>query len=84
MPSKRCICSTTMCKNCRNVLAVLLGRICRSCFLANVLQSSVSGNLELNITDDELKKIFGRYGKVEDVDIKRPPPNSGETYFHIF
>ena len=52
--------------------------------IANVLQSSVSGNLELNITDDELKKIFGRYGKVEDVDIKRPPPNSGETYFHIF
>ena len=33
-----------------------------------------AGNLELNITEQELKKIFGRYGKLIDVDVKRPPP----------
>jgi RNA-binding protein 15 len=38
----------------------------------------VPGNLELNITEEELRKIFGRYGNVEDIDIKRPPPNSGK------
>ena len=32
----------------------------------------------MNITDDELKKIFGRYGQIEDIDVKRPPPNSGK------
>ena len=33
-----------------------------------------TGNLELNITDEEIKRIFGRYGNLLDIDIKRPPP----------
>jgi len=38
------------------------------------------GNLELNITDDEMKRIFGRYGELVDIDIKRPPPNTGNAF----
>ena len=36
------------------------------------------GNLELNITDEEIQRIFGRYGKLVDIDIKRPPPGTGQ------
>jgi RNA-binding protein 15 len=39
-----------------------------------------AGNLELNITEDELRKIFGRYGKLSDVDVKRPPPGTGDEF----
>ena len=35
------------------------------------------GNLELNITLEEMKRIFGKYGDLVDIDIKRPPPNTG-------
>ena len=35
-----------------------------------------TGNLELNITDEEIKRIFGRYGNLLDIDIKRPPPGN--------
>jgi len=38
------------------------------------------GNLELNITDEEMKRIFGRYGELKDIDIKRPPPNTGNAF----
>lgn len=38
-----------------------------------------AGNLEINISDDELKRIFGKYGIVEDIDIKRPPPGTGNV-----
>lgn len=41
------------------------------------------GNLELNITDDEMRRIFGRYGKLVDIDIKRPPPGTGNAYAFI-
>ncbi|CAG0916933.1 unnamed protein product [Notodromas monacha] len=39
-----------------------------------------AGNLDVSISDDEVRRIFGRYGKLEDVDIKRPPPDTGNAY----
>ncbi|ODM93219.1 putative RNA-binding protein 15B [Orchesella cincta] len=42
-----------------------------------------AGNLEVNITDEELRRIFGRYGTVEDIDIKRPPPGTGNAYAFV-
>lgn len=42
-----------------------------------------TGNLELNITDEEMRRIFGRYGKLVDIDIKRPPPGTGNAYAFI-
>ncbi|KAJ1524267.1 hypothetical protein ONE63_010780 [Megalurothrips usitatus] len=42
-----------------------------------------AGNLEINISDDELRRIFGRYGAVEDIDIKRPPPGTGNAYAFV-
>ncbi|XP_021964786.1 RNA-binding protein spenito isoform X2 [Folsomia candida] len=42
-----------------------------------------AGNLEVNITDEELRRIFGRYGIVEDIDIKRPPPGTGNAYAFV-
>ena len=38
------------------------------------------GNLELNITLEEMKRIFGKYGELVDIDIKRPPPNTGNAF----
>jgi RNA recognition motif-containing protein len=37
----------------------------------------------VSIADDEVRRIFGRYGTLEDVDIKRPPPDSGNAYAFI-
>ncbi len=45
--------------------------------------SLLIGNLELNITDEEMKRIFGRYGELVDIDIKRPPPGTGNAYAFI-
>lgn len=42
-----------------------------------------AGNLEINITEEELRKIFGRYGMVEDIDIKRPPPGTGNAFAFV-
>lgn len=42
-----------------------------------------AGNLEINITEEELRRIFGHYGVVEDVDIKRPPPGTGNAYAFV-
>ncbi|XP_046388440.1 RNA-binding protein spenito [Ischnura elegans] len=42
-----------------------------------------AGNLEINISDEELRRIFGRYGIVEDIDIKRPPPGTGNAYAFV-
>jgi len=39
-----------------------------------------AGNLELNITDEEMKEIFGKYGRLVDIDIKRPPPGTGNAF----
>ena len=39
-----------------------------------------AGNLELNITDEEMKRIFGKYGRLVDIDIKRPPPGTGNAF----
>lgn len=41
------------------------------------------GNLEVTITEPELRRIFERYGVVEDVDVKRPPPGQGNAYAFI-
>jgi len=38
------------------------------------------GNLELNITLEEMKRIFGKFGDLVDIDIKRPPPNTGNAF----
>lgn len=42
-----------------------------------------AGNLEINISDEELKRIFGKYGIVEDIDIKRPPPGTGNAFAFV-
>lgn len=42
-----------------------------------------AGNLEINISDDEVKRIFGKYGIVEDIDIKRPPPGTGNAFAFV-
>merc|ERR1711953_834717 len=42
-----------------------------------------TGNLELNITEEEIRRIFGRYGHLLDIDIKRPPPGTGNAYAFI-
>lgn len=42
-----------------------------------------AGNMELNITEEEIRRIFGRYGSVEDVDIKRPPPGTGNAFAFV-
>lgn len=41
------------------------------------------GNLEVTITEPDLRRIFERYGVVEDVDVKRPPPGQGNAYAFI-
>jgi hypothetical protein len=30
-----------------------------------------------------MKRIFGRYGELVDIDIKRPPPGTGNAYAFI-
>lgn len=42
-----------------------------------------AGNLEINISEEELRRIFGRYGFVEDIDIKRPLPGTGNAYAFV-
>ncbi|XP_017773518.1 PREDICTED: putative RNA-binding protein 15B [Nicrophorus vespilloides] len=42
-----------------------------------------AGNLEINITEEELRRIFGRFGSVEDIDIKRPPPGTGNAFAFV-
>ncbi|XP_043223218.1 RNA-binding protein spenito-like [Amphibalanus amphitrite] len=42
-----------------------------------------AGNMELNITEEELRRIFNRYGNVEDIDIKRPPPGTGNAFAFV-
>ena len=42
-----------------------------------------AGNLELSISEEELRRIFSRYGVVEDVDIKRPMPGTGNAYAFV-
>jgi len=42
-----------------------------------------AGNLEISISDEELRRIFGRYGVVEDIDVKRPLPGTGNAYAFV-
>ncbi|RWS07075.1 putative RNA-binding protein 15-like protein [Dinothrombium tinctorium] len=41
------------------------------------------GNLEVAISEADLRRIFERYGVVEDIDVKRPPPGQGNAYAFI-
>ena len=41
------------------------------------------GNLEPNVTTQELRRIFEPYGYVEDVEIKRPTHSHGSTYAFV-
>lgn len=36
------------------------------------------GNLYANVTDDEVRELFGRYGRVADIDIHRKPFANGK------
>ncbi|XP_026763399.2 RNA-binding protein spenito-like [Galleria mellonella] len=42
-----------------------------------------AGNLEIYISDEELRSIFSRYGIVEDIDIKRPPLGTGNAFAFV-
>lgn len=42
-----------------------------------------AGNLEINISEEELRRIFGKYGILEDIDIKRPAPGTGNAYAFV-
>lgn len=42
-----------------------------------------AGNLEISISDEELRRIFSRYGIVEDIDVKRPLPGTGNAYAFV-
>lgn len=42
-----------------------------------------AGNLEINISEEELRRIFGKYGVCEDIDIKRPPPGTGNAFAFV-
>ena len=41
------------------------------------------GNLEPSISAQELRRIFERYGVIEDVDVKRPAHPGGNTYAFV-
>uniref|UniRef100_A0A0B6ZHT5 RNA-binding protein 15 n=1 Tax=Arion vulgaris TaxID=1028688 RepID=A0A0B6ZHT5_9EUPU len=41
------------------------------------------GNLDVNITDLDLRNIFGKFGLVEDVDVKRPVRNTGNAFAFV-
>jgi len=49
----------------------------------NATRTLFAGNLELNITEEEMRKIFGRYGRLVDIDIKRPPPGTGNAFAFV-
>lgn len=42
-----------------------------------------AGNLEINISEEELRRIFGKYGVCEDIDIKRPAPGTGNAFAFV-
>ncbi|XP_022164810.1 putative RNA-binding protein 15 [Myzus persicae] len=42
-----------------------------------------AGNLELSISDEELYHLFSKYGVVEDIDVKRPLPGTGNSYAFV-
>lgn len=41
------------------------------------------GNLEVDITDEEIDKIFRKFGHLVDIDIKKPSPGTGNAYAFI-
>ncbi|XP_052073092.1 RNA-binding protein spenito-like [Mytilus californianus] len=49
----------------------------------NATRTLFVGNLDYNISEQELKTVFGRYGTIEDTDIKRPQRGTGNAYAFI-
>ncbi|XP_077981075.1 RNA-binding protein 15-like [Glandiceps talaboti] len=41
------------------------------------------GNLEANISESDLRRVFDRFGIVEDVDVKRPMRDQGNAYAFV-
>lgn len=41
------------------------------------------GNLDYNISENELRHIFGKFGSVQEVDIKRPGNPQGSSYAFV-
>ncbi|CAI4222142.1 unnamed protein product [Auanema sp. JU1783] len=42
------------------------------------------GNMPADITESEIRKVFGRYGKIEDIDIKTPANTDAAYAFVMF
>ena len=42
------------------------------------------GNMPADIRESEIRRVFEKYGKVEDVDIKNPPETNAAYAFVLF
>lgn len=42
------------------------------------------GNLDIEITEDQLRSVFERYGTVDDIDIKRPQQGNAYAFIKFF
>lgn len=42
------------------------------------------GNMPADIRESEIRRVFEKYGKVEDVDIKTPPETNAAYAFVLF
>ena len=49
----------------------------------NAMRTLFVGNLDLESDLEEIRWIFGRYGIVEDVDVKRPAKGQGNAYAFV-
>ena len=49
----------------------------------NATRTLFVGNLDLESDPEEIRRIFGRYGIVEDVDVKRPAKGQGNAYAFV-
>lgn len=42
------------------------------------------GNMPADIRESEIRRVFEKYGKIEDVDIKNPPETNAAYAFVLF
>ena len=49
----------------------------------NATRTLFVGNLDLETDPDEIRRIFSKYGIVEDVDVKRPAKGQGNAYAFV-